>query len=165
MSQTPVPQSKQEQSGLNTVLVALGASDADRVARLAEEAIDVAGPAGATVVVGHVFTPEEFIDRVDALGFDEDPADVDPDVVARRYSAVRDLVDRLDEAGVDHEIRGAIGDYGERVVDVAEELDSDMVLVGGRKRSPTGKAVFGSVAQEVMLSAPCPVTFVRADTK
>jgi nucleotide-binding universal stress UspA family protein len=25
--------------------------------------------------------------------------------------------------------------------------------------------VFGSTAQKVMLSAPCPVTFVRADTK
>jgi nucleotide-binding universal stress UspA family protein len=25
--------------------------------------------------------------------------------------------------------------------------------------------VFGSTAQKVMLSAPCPVTFVRADTE
>jgi nucleotide-binding universal stress UspA family protein len=154
-----------KQSGLNSVLVALGRSDADRVTRLAAEVIDVAGPAGATVVVGHVFTPEEFASRADALGFDRDASDVDADDVARRYSPVRELVALLDEAGVDSEVRGAVGDYGESVVALAEDLDTDLVVVGGRKRSPTGKAVFGSVAQEVMLSAPCPVTFVRADTK
>jgi nucleotide-binding universal stress UspA family protein len=165
MSQTPVQPTKHEQSGLNSVLVALGAGDADRVGRLAEEAIDVAGPAGATVVIGHVFTREEFESRADALGFDRDASDADADAVVGRYSAVRELTARLDEAGVDYEVHGEIGDYAEKVVALAEEFDSDMVFVGGRKRSPTGKAVFGSVAQEVMLSAPCPVTFVRADTK
>jgi nucleotide-binding universal stress UspA family protein len=162
MSQTPVPQQKYAQSGLNSVLVALGAGDTERIERLAAEAVDIAGPAGATVVIGHVFTKDEFTSRVDALGFDRDTVAVDD--VARRHSAVRELAARLDEAGVDYEVHGAIGDYGEKVVTLAETLGSDMVLVGGRKRSPTGKAVFGSVAQDVMLSAPCPVTFVRADT-
>jgi nucleotide-binding universal stress UspA family protein len=155
---------KQRQTGLNSVLVALGANDGDRVTRLAAETIDIAGPAGATVVITHVFTPEEFESRIDALGFDRQAADVDPDEVVGRYSSVRELAALLDEAGVDYEIRGEIGDYGETVVETAEDLATDMVLVGGRKRSPTGKAVFGSVAQEIMLSAPCPVTFVRADT-
>lgn len=165
MSQQPVQQTTTKQSGLNSVLVALGPEDSDRVTRLAEEAIDIAGPAEATVVISHVFTRDEFEDRVDALGFDQEAADVSPNDVAVRYSPVRELVDELEAAGVDYEIRGAIGHYGEKVVAIAEELDTDLVIVGGRKRSPTGKAVFGSVAQEIMLSAPCPVTFVRADTK
>jgi nucleotide-binding universal stress UspA family protein len=165
MRSTPVQNQKQRQSGLNSVLVALGPSDADRIERLAEEAIDIAGPADATVVIGHVFTREEFDDRVDALGFDREAAEVDPDDVAGRYSSVRELVALLDEADVAYEIHGLVGDYADGVVALAEERDADLVLVGGRKRSPTGKAVFGSVAQEVMLSAPCPVTFVRADTK
>ncbi|PSP66736.1 universal stress protein, partial [Halobacteriales archaeon QH_6_68_27] len=46
-------------------------------------------------------------------------------------------------------------------VGLAAETDADLVVVGGRKRSPAGKAVFGSTAQEVMLESPCPVTFVR----
>ena len=163
MSQKPVQAKKQQTSGLNNVLVALGAEDAERIDRLAEEAIDIAGPAGATVVIAHVFGRDEFDERVEALDFDRETVGVDD--VAVRYSPVRELAARLEDAGVDYEIRGAIGDYGEKVVTVAEETESDMVLVGGRKRSPTGKAVFGSVAQEVMLAAPCPVTFVRADTQ
>jgi nucleotide-binding universal stress UspA family protein len=165
MSQKAVQQSTKEQSGLNSVLVALGPEDADRVTRLAEEATDIAGPAGATVVITHVFTRDEFESRVDALGFDREASEVAPDDVAVRYSPVRELAAKLEAAGVDYEVHGAIGHYGEKVVAVAEELESDLVLVGGRKRSPTGKAVFGSVAQEIMLSAPCPVTFVRADTQ
>ncbi len=149
---------------LGTVLVAVGPNDVDRIERLAEEAAEVAAPAGATVVIGHVFTHEEYEQTRDNLSFDRD-AEVTPDIVAKRHSAVRDLVDRLEEAGVDYRIRGVLGDGGKAIVDLAEEEGVDRVLVGGRKRSPTGKAVFGSVAQEVMLSAPCPVTFVRADTK
>jgi nucleotide-binding universal stress UspA family protein len=160
-----VQTTKQEQTGLNSVLLALGAEDADRVERLAEEAIDIAGPAGATVLITHVFAPDEYERRLDNLGFDRESADFVADDVAVRHSPIRDIAGRLDEAGVDHEIRGSVGDYGEEIVRIAEETETDMVMVGGRKRSPTGKAVFGSVAQDVMLSAPCPVTFVRSDTK
>jgi nucleotide-binding universal stress UspA family protein len=90
---------------------------------------------------------------------------VDGPVAARALSRL--VFDALEfpRGRVDYEIRGAVGDYSEQVVSVAEALEADLVLVGGRKRSPTGKAVFGSVAQEILLSAPCPVTFVRADTK
>jgi nucleotide-binding universal stress UspA family protein len=46
---------------------------------------------------------------------------------------------------------------------VARDVDADMVVTGGRKRSPAGKAVFGSTAQKVLMNAPCPVTFVRSE--
>jgi nucleotide-binding universal stress UspA family protein len=44
---------------------------------------------------------------------------------------------------------------------MAAGVDADMVFIQERRRSPAGKAVFGSAAQEVLLNAPCPVTFVR----
>jgi nucleotide-binding universal stress UspA family protein len=47
---------------------------------------------------------------------------------------------------------------------VADEESADLVVVGGRKRSPTGKAIFGSTAQRVLLEADVPVTFVKART-
>lgn len=42
---------------------------------------------------------------------------------------------------------------------VGVELDSALVV--GRKRSPTGKAVFGSITQDVLLNSPRPVRSVR----
>lgn len=149
---------------LETVLLALGPGDAERIDRLAEETIDIAGPSAATVVLGHVFTEAEYERAVDRLGFDVTAGDVSPNEVAHRHATVRELGDRLDEAGVEFAVGGAVGDHGDSIIGLAEESGADMVIVGGRRRSPAGKAVFGSTAQTVMLSAPCPVTFVRADT-
>ena len=147
------------------MLLAVGPEDADRAQRLAEETIDVAGPTGATVFLAHVFTRDEYQNATGDLDFDMAASEVTPNDVAQRHSTVRDLTREMDAAGVEYQIRGEVGAHGERIVDLAKAVDADRVVVGGRKRSPTGKAVFGSTAQEVMLSSPCPVTFVRADTK
>ncbi|WP_435180245.1 universal stress protein [Halorussus sp. AFM4] len=147
---------------LETILLAVGPGDATRTEELAEAVIDIAGPTGATVVLAHVFTDEEFDGVVSNL--DYDPAgEIDPDEVAQRHATVRELSNAFDEAGVEYTVRGRVGEHGETIVDLAEEVGADQVVVGGRKRSPAGKAVFGSTAQEVMLNAPCPVTFVRGE--
>ena len=147
---------------LETVLLAVGPNDADRTARLASTVSDIAGPAGADVIVAHVFTDDEYETVVDRLKFDS-VSEADPDEAADRHTTVRELEEQLVEAGIESTVRGAVGDHGDEIVALAEDIDADLIVVGGRKRSPTGKAVFGSTAQEVMLSSPCPVTFVRSD--
>lgn len=148
--------------GLETVLVAVGDDDDARVSSIAETTIDIAGPAGATVALVHVFSDDQYRSLSKKLDFD--PTDeVNPDTVARRHSMLRQLGDTLDDAGIGSTRHGAVGEKGEEIVELAETLGADLIIVGGRKRSPTGKAVFGSTAQEIMLNAPCPVTFVRAD--
>ena len=148
---------------LDTVLLAVGPGDADRSDELAETVLEVAEPADATVVLAHVFTQSEYDDVLTRLEFDRAEEELDPDDVARRHSTIRELQGTLDEYGVDYETRGAVGEHGPTIVDLASSVEADRVVVGGRRRSPTGKAVFGSTAQEVLLSAPCPVTFVRND--
>ncbi|MFB6101826.1 MAG: universal stress protein [Haloplanus sp.] len=146
---------------VETMLVAVGPQDYDRVERLAEETVDIAEPTGAHVVLTHAFTEDGYDEMRANLHID----DATPDDVAERDATIRDLEDVLQEAGLGYEIRGRVGDPGEAVVDLAEECAADIVVVGGRKRSPTGKAVFGSVAQTIMLSAPCPVLYVRTGTE
>lgn len=148
---------------VETILVAVGPGDRDRMTRLAEETIDIAGPTGASVVLLHVFSEDGFKDAARKEEFDPSKEDVSPDVVARRYLTINELVDRFDQAGIEYETRGVIGRPEDKIVEVAEDIGADRLFVGGRDRSPTGKALFGSVAQAVMLSAPCPVTLVRRE--
>jgi nucleotide-binding universal stress UspA family protein len=150
---------------IETILLAVGPSDADRVRRLAEETVDIAGPTDADVVLLHVFTRDEYDETLSNLDFDTTASEVSPDQVAARHRSVRTLQRSLDEADVEYAVRGAVGEHGPGIVDAAADVDADLVIVGGRRRSPAGKAVFGSTAQEVMLEAPCPVMFVRADTQ
>jgi nucleotide-binding universal stress UspA family protein len=148
---------------IETILLAVSSEEEERIEKIGGFAADVAGPTGATVTLAHVFTDDGYDSVKERLEFDPDD-NVSPDTVARRSVAVRDLTSLLDDADVDYAVRGRTvdsGAVGEGIVTLAEDIDADLVVVGGRKRSPTGKAVFGSTAQEVMLEAPCPVTFVR----
>lgn len=58
-----------------------------------------------------------------------------------------------------HESRSAAGD----LLDLAAELDVDLVVVGVRRRSPIGKLVLGSNAQQIIIDSNVPVLAVKAD--
>lgn len=45
---------------------------------------------------------------------------------------------------------------GDELVALAGELDATLLVIGLRHRSPVGKFLLGSVAQTVLLDAPCP---------
>ncbi|MFB6078885.1 MAG: universal stress protein [Halarchaeum sp.] len=68
-----------------------------------------------------------------------------------QLEAIRAAEDRLDEAGVEAELAESSGSPAEEIVALADERDSDMLVLAGRRRSPTGKAVFGSTTQRVII--------------
>ena len=73
------------------------------------------------------------------------------------------VVDDAAEGIVDeYEAVGRIGKPAKEIVAYADEVDADYVVVGGRSRSPVGKALFGSTAQGVLLDAGRPVLAVMA---
>lgn len=148
---------------IETILLAVGPGDRNRTDALIREAINIAEPTGAEVVLLHVFSEDEYEATYERLGFDPDDETVTPDTVSERHATIRSLSDALESSDIEYRVLGAIGDKGDEIVAAATEVDADRVFVGGRERSPTGKALFGSVAQQVMLSAPCPVIFVRSD--
>jgi nucleotide-binding universal stress UspA family protein len=64
----------------------------------------------------------------------------------------------------DFEAVGLVGDAGDELVRYANEQDASYICVGGRRRSAVGKALFGSVTQDVLLNAECPVvTYIRPE--
>jgi nucleotide-binding universal stress UspA family protein len=73
-----------------------------------------------------------------------------------------DVVRRATEAGVSASVRQSENaDVVEGVLDAIEELNADVLVIGLRHRSPVGKLLLGSVAQRLILDAPCEVLAVK----
>lgn len=81
----------------------------------------------------------------------------DPDVSARRIVSVRRTGQILEEIGIKTSYVDSQKEPAAAIIDAADERDADLIVVAGRKRTPTGKALFGSVTQAVILDANCPV--------
>lgn len=76
---------------------------------------------------------------------------------ASQVASVRRATEILEETGIETELYEDSGDPTDAILDTAAEVGADVICVGGRKRSPAGKALFGSVAQSVILRADRPV--------
>ena len=55
-----------------------------------------------------------------------------------------------------------IGEVAKEVVDLAEELEVDLIVVGTWGRSVIGRALMGSVSDSVVRHARCPVVVARS---
>jgi nucleotide-binding universal stress UspA family protein len=80
-----------------------------------------------------------------------------------QVGSVRRASEVLEAADVEHSLAEESGEPAEEIVERADELDVDCISVAGRKRSPTGKALFGSVSQTVIIDSERSVLFAHVD--
>ncbi|ELY75989.1 universal stress protein [Natrinema pallidum] len=76
---------------------------------------------------------------------------------ASRIASVRRAQESLEEAGIEVTVLEDSGDTEDDILDEAEARDVDSIVLGGRKRSPVGKAIFGSTTQGIILGSDRPV--------
>ncbi|MFC6722929.1 universal stress protein [Halobium palmae] len=72
---------------------------------------------------------------------------------ARNLKSVSEAIERLEGAGFEVSVEQSSGDAVEEVLNAAERVGADIISLAGRKRSPTGKALFGSVSQDIVLKS------------
>ncbi|MFC7215879.1 universal stress protein [Saliphagus sp. GCM10025334] len=138
-------------------LVVTDSSDA--VVEVIREAGELAAAADAPLLVLTVVTESEYekdvdvlgtIDRVERSGFEPNPEEYAEKVA---QTAINDL---LSDLALETEAVGRYveddSDRADAILDVAAANDCDYVFLLGRKRSPTGKALFGDMAQAVILN-------------
>jgi nucleotide-binding universal stress UspA family protein len=77
---------------------------------------------------------------------------------------LQEVKSELDAHGVEHDVRQLVRgmDPAEDLVNVATDVEAELIVIGLRRRSPVGKLILGSNAQRVLLDAPCPVLAVKA---
>ena len=80
---------------------------------------------------------------------------------ARR--ALGSAEDRLKAEGVRFELRELVRGKApaEDLAALAAEENADLLVIGYRHRTKSGKFFLGSDAQDILLAAPCPVLLVR----
>lgn len=127
---------------------------------------DLAEAYGETLYLLHVVPEEEFeahLEEIQELDREADYSLTQEENSARRLA--RDVLEgSLDEYDPEAiESLGRVGDPTEEVLAAARELDARYVVIGGRRRSPVGKALFGSTTQEVLLESDRPVVTVMRD--
>ncbi len=132
----------------------------DRAPDTLNEAVTLAEKFGDEVHVLHVMT------RSDAVQTEEESLNKDgglstEELRERASQPAKELINGksfpVEVTGI-----GRIGDPAAEVVNYAERADARYVVVSPKRRSQTGKILFGSVAQSILLEADCPVVSLRA---
>jgi nucleotide-binding universal stress UspA family protein len=75
------------------------------------------------------------------------------------------IENRLAGEGVPHRNRELVQGQSpaEDLLQAAKEENADLIVIGLRRRTPVGKLLLGSNAQDILLKSDCPVLAVKAD--
>jgi nucleotide-binding universal stress UspA family protein len=135
-------------------MVIIAAVDrSDRASRAIEEAESLATAFDDTVHVVHALTKSDMVKMEGVHATRPDVQISDSEVREMATEVASNAAADLNMAA---ESVGLIGDAKGEIVDYAAEQNARYIVVAGRKRSPAGKTVFGSVAQSIILNSKCP---------
>jgi len=133
----------------------------ERAPAIVEEAVELGEAFDEPVEVVHVLTRQKFIDLERTSVSDTGNTIPTDDILDIAEDIAQEVVDS--SSAVDVSPVGLLGDPADEVVNYAESNDARYLVIAGRKRSPVGKALFGSTVQTVMLDSEVPVVSIRAD--
>lgn len=146
-----------------TILAAIDVTgDAENILKTASDLANAYDDQLAVLSV----TPEETYEkrRQDRVSRDNDAEYSISQAEKEASRAIEKILDAvLPESkpdGGDVQTIGRVGSPVREIMEAADELDARYLVIGGRKRTPTGKALFGSTTQSVLLDADRPVLTV-----
>jgi len=112
----------------------------------------------SSVVLANVQEPATLYELVVA----HDPAVIEQVSAAAGAHTLAPAEALLKEAGLDYECEVASGDPAHTLIDILENYQCDLVVMGASGMSTLRSALLGSVSNEVLHSAGVPVMIVKA---
>jgi nucleotide-binding universal stress UspA family protein len=142
-------------------MVVVAAVDRSGGERIVEEGRKTADAHGLPLHVVHTLSEGDFRD-LERASYETSGKSLDMEQIESLATTI--AKEAVTEADVEaDEIVGLVGKPSQRVLEYADDVDADYVVVGGRKRSSVGKVLFGSVTQSILLNASCPVVTVMEE--
>jgi nucleotide-binding universal stress UspA family protein len=141
--------------------IVVGTDGSDTAREAVRQAVDLAKSVGATVNVVSAYRP------VDAGRLRRERQEIPEDLkwmINPREDVealLREVTDEAKESGVSIEGFAREGEPADALIDVAEEEDADLIVVGNRGMTGASRFVLGSVPNKVSHHAPCSVMIVR----
>lgn len=143
------------EAGLQTIVVATDLHGRSEAAL--EYARKFARAYGARIVLAHGADPLEYAD------VDEVPEPV----LHELTGAAREILDKLARdlllEGIHSHSEVRQGDVAEMLVEVAQQYEAGLIVIGTEGREGAGPVVVGAVAEQLVRAAVCPVLAVSGD--
>jgi nucleotide-binding universal stress UspA family protein len=141
--------------------IVIGTDGSDTAAQAVLQAVDLARSVGATVDLVSAYEPVP-VQRLD----DERrkaPEDIQWAINPREdvEATLNDAATLAREAGVPVNTYARQGDPADAILDVAEEQEADLIIVGNKGMTGARRFLLGSVPNKVSHHAPCSVLIVR----
>jgi nucleotide-binding universal stress UspA family protein len=76
-------------------------------------------------------------------------------------ATLKDAGGEIEAAGIQVEIYAREGDPADAILDVAEEQNADLIIVGNKGMTGAKRFLLGSVPNKVSHHAPCSVMIIR----
>ncbi len=132
------------------------AYDGSEGAKLAlEKALELASQCGAELFVLSVGRIPEYAGSISEIEEAKDQAQ-------RYYSGImKDVLKRAKEENVEVKTMIRYGKPGDAIVEVADEIGADLIVLGTRKHHPLARRILGATADKVVDGAHCSVLVVR----
>jgi len=142
--------------------IVVGTDGSEAAQAALAEAIDLARGSAAKLCVVSAYEP------IPAAPLRDEPCQVarDPqwilNVQADASETLDAAADAVRAAGVGVETFAREGDPADAILDVAEERDADLIVIGHKGRTGASRFLLGSVPNKISHHAPCSVLIVRA---
>ena len=141
--------------------IVVGTDGSETAAKAVDAAVELAQLSGATLELVSAYEP------VTNQRLREEARQVPPDLqwmINRRAdvdATLHHAAERARRGGVAVQIYAREGDPADAILDVAEELGADLIIVGNKGMTGAKRFLLGSVPNKVSHHAPCAVMIIR----